>query len=83
MEIYILENVHAKPYRTKIKTYRPMWVGGRRFITKLVRLKAENRVAVDAYIFLVPIGRAHPIGIHFLVPIGRARPIGMNFFDTV
>ena len=38
---------------------------------------AENRVAVHAYIFLVPIGRPRPIGIHFLVPIGQARPIGM------
>ena len=26
---------------------------------------AENRVAVDAYIFLVPIGRARLIGIQF------------------
>ena len=30
---------------------------------KLPWLKAENRVAVDAYIFLVPIGRARPIGM--------------------
>ena len=35
------------------------------------------RVAVDAYISLVPIGQARPISIHFLVPIGQARPIGM------
>ena len=30
---------------------------------KLPWLKAENRVAVDAYIFLVPIGRARLIGM--------------------
>ena len=31
----------------------------------LADAEAENRVAVDAYIFLLPIGRASLIGIHF------------------
>ena len=35
------------------------------FVFVFVRLKAENKVAVDAYIFLVPIGQARPICIHY------------------
>ena len=41
----------------------------RRRSCNLPWLKAENRVAVDVYIFLVPIGRARPIGMCVAVKI--------------